>query len=559
MTDPRPEHEAAARRRLQWAVALRAAIASTLLGAAILLQVDASPLPGGHDGFFVLIGATYALTGLYAATWRRVERHPWLADLQFAGDIVLVSCLVGLTGGVTSFFASLYALPIVSAAVVQQRRGGLGAAALAAVLYAGIVAAQYVDAAPPQPRPEVLPAPGDAAYRVAMNVGGFLLVGLLTSSLAAGRRRADERLAHASLEIADLQAFTRRVVDSLPGGLLTADEAGRVISANRAAETITGLGQAEVSGRLVDEVLQLPSGGLRWLAVQEVRRVEFEYLKPSARRIVLGLSMTTLGGDGGTSGYLFTFQDVTESKRRDFEAHLQKRLAAVGEMAAGIAHEIRNPLASMTGSIQLLRRELPLDPDQAILMDIVLRESERLNQTIRDFLAYARPQRPAHARVQVGRLLAETAALLRNSPDCRPGHRIDAPSTDAGPECVGDEAQLRQVVWNLAVNGLRAMPEGGTLTLRARAERSRVIVEVQDTGRGMGPEQLETLFQPFQSGFAEGLGLGLPIAHRIVTDHGGTIEVASREGEGTVMSVRIPQMAPEQQAAGSSQLMESAA
>jgi two-component system sensor histidine kinase PilS (NtrC family) len=211
-------------------------------------------------------------------------------------------------------------------------------------------------------------------------------------------------------------------------------------------------------------------------------------------------------------------------------------------MAAGIAHEIRNPLASMSGSIQILRHELPLSSEQEQLMDIVLRESERLNTTIRSFLAYARPQRFAIAKLDLRRALNDTALLLRNSAEVREGHTIDVdvPSDELWYEA--DEGQIKQILWNLATNGLRAMPDGGQLRLAGAVDRASggIAITVQDQGIGIPAEQLDGLFQPFHGSFAKGSGLGLAIVHRIVTDYNGEIQVSSRPGAGTSVSVRLP-------------------
>ncbi len=226
----------------------------------------------------------------------------------------------------------------------------------------------------------------------------------------------------------------------------------------------------------------------------------------------------------GPAGYLLTFQDVTEIRRLEHEARRRQRLAAVGEMAAGIAHEIRNPLASMRGSIQVLRAELSLTDEQASLMDIVLRESDRLNETIRSFLAYARPQAAVPKAVDLMRVLTDAATLLRNSPELKPGHRVVVDGPAEGLVVDADEHQIRQVVWNLATNGLRAMPDGGTLRLVARPASdadAHVGLAVVDEGVGIPAEQLDTLFQPFHGSFGQGSGLGLAIVHRIVQDHRG--------------------------------------
>jgi two-component system, NtrC family, sensor histidine kinase PilS len=256
----------------------------------------------------------------------------------------------------------------------------------------------------------------------------------------------------------------------------------------------------------------------------------------------MGLSVTHLQMLGGPKGFLITFQDVTEIKKLERDARMQQRLAAVGEMAAGIAHEIRNPLASMSGSIQILRHELPLSSEQEQLMDIVLRESERLNTTIRSFLAYARPQRFAIARFDVRRVLNDTALLLRNSAEVGDGHRIDVEVPAEALWYEADEGQIKQIVWNLATNGVRAMPNGGRLLLSAALEPASegVVITVRDEGIGIPPEELDGMFQPFHGSFAKGSGLGLAIVHRIVTDYHGEIQVSSRQGAGTTVSVRLP-------------------
>jgi two-component system sensor histidine kinase PilS (NtrC family) len=226
---------------------------------------------------------------------------------------------------------------------------------------------------------------------------------------------------------------------------------------------------------------------------------------------------------------------------------VQQRLAAVGQMAAGIAHEIRNPLASMSGSLHILRQELPLTEEQSQLMDIVLRESERLNDTIRSFLAYARPQRQAMATFDVRTVITDTARLLENSPELHETHVIAVEVPESPVRLQADEAQIRQIVWNLATNGLRAMSSGGRLTLSASSDANagEVTLAVSDEGVGIAPEEIEGIFQPFHGAFTKGTGLGLSIVHRIVSDYGGDIKVTSTSGEGTTLRVRFPAEARE--------------
>ena len=274
-------------------------------------------------------------------------------------------------------------------------------------------------------------------------------------------------------------------------------------------------------------------------------RMEVLFTRPDGQEIELGLSMASLVTPRGETGFLVTFQDVTQARKQEREARIQQRLAAVGEMAAGIAHEIRNPLASMAGSIQILRQELPLSTDQSQLMDIVLRESERLNETIRSFLAFARPQRQNSAPVDIRRVVTDAARLLENSSELTERHRIavDVPAQEVWFDA--DEGQLRQIVWNLATNGLRAMPNGGLLTLaigsRERDAAGRdVVLSVRDEGTGIAPEDLDGIFQPFRGGFSRGTGLGLSIVRRIIAEYGGDIQISSERGSGTTVTVRFP-------------------
>ncbi|HEY3159367.1 MAG TPA: ATP-binding protein [Vicinamibacterales bacterium] len=540
------------RSRLSTLIAVRVVVSTLLLGSAILVQLSR---PGAFpiDPFFFLIGLTYALSVIYLSTLKYVDRYPWIADAQLGADAILVSAFIHVTGGITSYFSSLYLLPIMAASTVRFRRGALQVATLSAVLYLALVMAQYFEPTAFFPeswqalRSQELPSQRFAQYTVAINLFGFFAVALLSGSLAENLRSAGARLERASTQIADLRAFNQYVIDSMLSGLVTADMDGRILTFNRAASTITGLSAGQTIGRDVGDVLQLPAQfrvRLQMLGETRSHRADHQYRSPDGRTLEIGLTVTTLSLPDGRSGYLFTFQDVTDVRRLERGARMQQRLAAVGEMAAGIAHEIRNPLASMSGSIQVLRQELPLSEEQAQLMDIVLKESERLNDTIKSFLAYARPQRISVTRLDARRAVQDTATLLRNSSEVHDDHVIDV---DLAAEPVwidADENQIRQIVWNLATNGLRAMASGGRLLMSAKTERDagqdELSITISDEGCGIPPADLDGLFQPFRSSFDKGTGLGLAIVHRIVTDYSGTIQISSTVGSGTTVRVRLP-------------------
>jgi two-component system sensor histidine kinase PilS (NtrC family) len=540
-------------RRLLTHIALRLAVATVLLGSALVVQLRA---PGVFpvNPFFLLIALVYGVSLLFIASLRFVTRFPWLTDVHFAFDVVIVSCAVAFTGGLTSLFTSLYVLPIIAASTLQFRRGAFQVAALGTLLYGAIVLVQYgvasglVDPVLGFEVAAELPKGNVAQYTVGLNVFGLFAVAWLSGSLAERVRHADVRLEEASEQLADLQFFNQYVIDNLVSGLATADEDHKLLTFNRSAMLITGHTLASVIGKPAPEILQLPVPFGQSLPDElrraRSKRTDLQYHRPDDQVIDLGLSVAQLPLPNGRLGYLYTFQDVTDVKRLERGAQLQKRLAVVGEMAAGIAHEIRNPLASMSGSMQILRQELPLSPDQAQLMDIVLRESERLNETIRSFLAYARPQRFEVQHLDLRRVVQDTQTILKNSTEIGDQHTIEVKLSDEDVLVEADENQVRQIIWNLATNGLRAMPQGGALELCAMRDVidgvSCGVLTVTDHGVGIAAEEIDGIFQPFRGSFGKGTGLGLAIVHRIVSDYNAKIEVQSRPNDGTTFRVSFP-------------------
>jgi two-component system sensor histidine kinase PilS (NtrC family) len=423
---------------------------------------------------------------------------------------------------------------------------------VSSLMYAGLTSSQYLaqPALPIVVGADLLPQKRVALFIVGLNIFGFMAVAALSGYLAERLRRTGAALEQAANQLADLRAFSDHVISSLTSGLATTDIEGRILSFNKAAEAITGTTAAQALQRPASEVLQLPSEFAELFGPRDghprLPRLEYPFTCANGREIEMGISTAMLMTPSGEGGFVFTFQDVTEARRHEREARIQQRLAAVGEMAAGIAHEIRNPLASMSGSLQILRQELPLSEEQSQLMDIVLRESDRLNDTIRSFLAYAKPQRNASVRLDLRPIVTDTVTLLQNSPELLETHAVKCEVPKEPVWCLADEAQIRQIVWNLATNGLRAMPEGGALTLStsllpADAEApGMVTISVTDEGIGIDPGELDGILQPFRGGFGRGTGLGLSIVHRIVSDYGGELSLTSQRGHGTTATVKLP-------------------
>jgi two-component system, NtrC family, sensor histidine kinase PilS len=531
----------ALRSRLARLVVVRVFAATLLLGLALALRAIGSTL-WPFDRAVVAVAGVYGVALLDAITVRFADRFEPTADVHFALDTLLIAGFVVATGGVSSVFTPLFALPVVASAGVQYRHGSLRVAGFASACLIAIVVGQYTQGRPFTDGTS-LPPLDVARITAGINVFAFFAVAFLAGQLAENLRRADVMVEAASEKIADLEAFNRDVIDHLASGLLTMDATGRVLTANRAATAITGW-RGTVTGTPAAAALQLPEEFAAELEVDSdttrARRVDYTFHRPDGRFIELGVSAAPLPLGGGERGVIFTFQDVTDIKGLERTAQMRQRLAAVGEMAAGIAHEIRNPLASMSGAMQVLRGELPLSAEQAQLMDIVLRESDRLNSTISSFLAYARPGRVDVTRIDARRPVQDTAALLRTSHETSEHHRIDVEVPSHPVWLDADEHQLRQIVWNLATNGLKAMPNGGRLLMFAAAEHGQAHIGVRDEGTGIPADEVDAIFHPFRGSFGRGSGLGLAIVHRIVTDYNGRIDVDSAIGRGTTIVAKFP-------------------
>lgn len=549
---PRPRRAA-----LSWLAGLRA-----LVAVALLAPLAAFTAGQGHLRQAAWL-SLLPLVPLASSAWGLLA-GPRLSSralaVQSALDAVVVLAVVWSTGGLLSAYTPLMLLPSLAASVLGGRRAGLRTSLVFGVGILLMAAVQYgwlpaPDAIRDPLRQGLLPPVPLAAYTVVANIGGVVATALLVGHLSESLSRTDADLARATSSLADLTTLSQRVIDSLAGGLVVADAQGQIVLFNHTAETITGRMADDVLGQPLGRVLPLP-------AIDDPgapARLSVPFTRADHTELELGATVAPLLGEAGQhAGQLVTFQDVTLINQREAERQRQERLAAVGEMAAGIAHEIRNPLASMSGSIQLLQRELSLRDDQATLLDIVLRESQRLNDIIKNFLSYAGPQRVTRARVDVSALVGEVGALLRQQVAGA------TPAIDVRLEAVEpvyhdvDEAQVRQVVWNLASNGLKALPEGGTLALgvarEGTAPTSPIRLWVRDDGIGMSPADVERMFQPFQSGFRQGSGLGLAIVRRIVTDHGGRVNVTSAPGAGTEIAVVLP--APASQPQGAAELQK---
>lgn len=469
-------------------------------------------------------------------------RHvAWLVCLL---DVVLITAVVAATGGARSMFAFLYVLSVMGACVLLSRTGGLAIAAAASLLYTGIVLGRTV-----LPMSVFFDTPEETTalelLTMFLNSGTFLIVAIVAGGLAEQFRTTRQALETQHRDLLDLQAFKDLVFQSVGTGLIALDREHRVTALNRAAEEITGRAASEAIGRswqaLFGDAVALDAIDA---AIEDNPRTstlhETMLRRPDGTAAPVRLTFSALrSGEGARLGLIGACEDLSAIRQLEARMRQADRLATLGRMAANIAHEIRNPLASLTGAIEVLATPATTAEARDRLSQIVMRESERLNQIIKDFLEYARPAPLTLETVSVATTLEEVLVLFEQR--ARPGSLKIVREFSALLHWRVDPQQFKQVVWNLCLNAVEAMPDGGELRVGAAAASGQMLaVWVSDTGAGIAADDLPHVFEPFFSTKAEGTGLGLALVHRIVQEHGGEIDVRSTPGFGTTFTIMLP-------------------
>jgi two-component system sensor histidine kinase PilS (NtrC family) len=455
------------------------------------------------------------------------------ARLQVLTDVVLTAILLYATGGLESSFTFLYPLIIITAAILLPRYWAYLTAALAFILFGAILELPYFKVI--RSYSSSLPDLRSLQATVLISFFGYLTIAALASYLTSKLRTAAVELQQKSGALQELQALHQNIVQSMSGGLITTDLEGRVQLINPAGQRLLGRPPQDIMGTPMSSLFggQLPSLG-------DVRR-ELSYISPDGTEKIFGMTVCELAGfDREIAGQVYTFTDLTQIRSLEREVRVRDRMAAVGRLASGIAHEIRNPLSAIAGSAQMLRECLGLGEDERTLLDIVRRESDRLNGIVTDFLAYSRVKDYHFETVDLLPLVDEILRLVENKPECSDGAISVVRKfgvTEALAEVDGD--RIRQVLWNICDNAIRAMPEGGVLTVAVRFVEGEIEIDFADTGNGIRAQYLENIFEPFHSHFASGTGLGLAIVYQIVQAHEGKVTVESTEGAGTRFSLYL--------------------
>ena len=521
---------------LGWLVKIRVIILTFLLGIELAVaRLAESPLP--MRAFVSTMLLWYALSLFYILLLSFWDEQRVQAVLQVVTDLVLVSLVVHFTGGWDSSLNFLYPLVIIVACILLPKAWAYLTSALAFILYGCVLELNY-DAVVPSfatthPELKALEA------IIFVNLFAYLAVAYLAGLLAAKLRQVDVQLKDASGALESLQALHENIIQCMSGGLITTDVAGHITLVNMAAKGMLGCGDELIRKSVNDLFLDpLPHVG------SDRAHGEVRFQPANGFRKTFRVIVSTLNVPGrGASGCVYTFDDLTEIRRLEREVRIQDRLAAVGRLAAAIAHEIRNPLTSIAGSVSMLSGATEMTDEQRQLLQIVTRESERLNSIITDFLAYSRGKQYRFDRVDLVPLLEDTLTLLEHSLVAEnTGIRIERNLKFREASTLADGDKIKQVFWNFCQNAVRAMKNGGTLTVSLESMGDDWQISFADTGHGMSPQQSEKIFEPFQSGFDDGTGLGLAIVYQIVQAHEGKVWARSKMGEGTTFVLRLRRM-----------------
>ncbi|MEJ2696031.1 MAG: ATP-binding protein [Candidatus Sulfobium sp.] len=513
--------------RLKALTGFRAFFVTLLLGSAYLFKVEYFYAHPKAISLFII--SQYSLTIVYSLLIGRLKNLHLFTYVQLILDVLSEICLIYIAGGIESWLSFMLILTVLSSSIILDKKAGYVTASLSSILYGILLDLQFY---------RLLPLPYDSSipekeflYNIFIHILALYVTAYLSGYLSSSLERTRQELAKKDSNLKDLEFFNVKVIESLPSGLFTTDLGGDVLIFNRAAEKITGIRREAVIGSKIGNAMPFLT-----FPFLEGRREGILESDKRGRKII-GITVTDVKDlSGRQTGFIGVFQDLTQIKQLEAEVKEKEKWAAIGELSANIAHEIRNPIASMRGSIEMLRdnRIPPKHRDQ--LMSIAVNEMERLNDIISDFLTYSSSRPPDLKDTDLHLLLDETLSLLENIEQNR-GNITIKKDFDGPLFAAADPQKIRQVFWNLGVNAIEAMKDGGELAVSTGSSPDFVRIAFSDTGVGINPSGSEKIFYPFFTTKDGGTGLGLSIAYRIIEEHNGRLTVKSNPGIKTVFEI----------------------
>jgi two-component system sensor histidine kinase PilS (NtrC family) len=522
-------------KRVSALIYIRVIVVTLLLGSFYIFKIGYDRLLY-PEGFPYFIAFLYFLTIVYALVlrWLKTDfQAVAFAYIQIVIDVFAEITLIYMTGGIESMFSFMFPLSIISAGIIIDRRACYIIATLSSILYGLLLDFQFYKII------NISELSGftekDFFYTIFANVTAFYLVSYLSGYLSEKLHRATQSLEEKDSVLSDLKAFSKYVIESMPSGVFTTDLNRRIISFNTSAQQITKLSLTDVFGKKPEDIFPFI---LNYEESDE--RMEGE-IKVKDKTCAIGMRLSTLkDGSGKPIGIIGVFQDLTELKAMEAEVKRKEKWAFIGELSASIAHELRNPLASLKGAIEILREKKISEEHAEHLMEIALSEMNRLNGIITDFLLYAKPRELNKKPFDIHQSLRDVVTLLKSSESSRENVTITANLNDS-LIITGDANQLQQVFWNLGINAIEAITDKGHIEIYTEKKNNTVEITFRDSGTGIEKNDIERIFYPFFTTKEKGTGLGLAIAQKIVEEHGGKIAVESQgAGKGTVFRVILP-------------------
>lgn len=518
-------------KKLKALITIRVIFVTLLLGSFFLLQVGYRSFPHPRATSNLII-ALYILTIIYSILLGRVKIYVTFAYIQLFIDVLAANILIYLTGGIESWFSFIMPLTVMSASTVLNRRAGYIIATFNSILYGTIIDLQYYNLLPIEY--DLMLTEKDFLYNIFAHISAFYMVAFLSGYLSSRLEKTTQALEQTDSDLKELALFNKELIENIPSGIFTTDIDGRILIFNRAAEDITGVGREIALSQKIEEIFPFIEH------VTNIKRIEGVIRHHEEGSRIINLTISSLADVAGEkTGFIGIFQDITQFKNMEAEVKQKEKWAAIGELSANIAHEIRNPLASLKGSIEMLRENRVTEKHKERLTKIAFKEMERLNKIITDFLTYSSPMAAEFSMFDLNPVLGDTLELIKNTAPLR--NDIFIRKNFNGPLPVNaDHQKLQQVFWNLGMNAIEAMPSGGELLVSAERRDNFIEVVFQDTGVGIPKEDVGKIFYPFFTTKDEGTGLGLAIAYRIIEEHKGRISIVSNPGGGTIFKVTIP-------------------
>ena len=541
--------------RLRWLMLSRVAIVTFLLMVTTFIKFQKTEIfpEKALTSLYALCAITYFLSLAYLLLLKLVKKNRLSIYIQALTDVVLITFLVYITGGISSIYSVFYPLVIIYAVLFLERRGGLIIASASGILYGLLLDLEYYGIIHPINAMAVHDYDMGAGYvfsRIFIHLLSFYIIGLLASFVVEQERRVRTLLAEKETAFDQLDLLHRSIIESVETGIMTINRQGRIKSFNKAAEEISGFTFADVENRNIVEVFP------GFAEVQEKikedddkrsskSRYNIEFTRDKNNKLILSCLVSTLKDSTGKRiGDIVIFQDITSLIEMEEALEKSKRLAIIGEMAAGLAHEMRNPLASLSGSIQILKRDLQLTEVDEKLMQIILRGKDQLDRVIKDFLLLARPAPGERETVFIKEIIEGVIESIQYLPDWNDGIRVCLELSD-NLSVYANRTEIREVIWNLVINAVQSMPEGGELSVETKkiydgARGESLEIRVSDTGYGIDDKYLGRIFEPFFTTKERGTGLGLAIVNRIIEGYTGRILIRRGIEKGTCCMVSLP-------------------